>query len=469
MARENQGLHAALIVFVVLTIILAVTTFVFFSQYNDANKKAEDYKRRGDENENLARDKDKSLIEFQQMMGFAPTDTPETVRDRFNDDMTKYAPRDLDDQSRVYREVVKRQDEIIKDTDQNYRDEVDKVKKLEETLAGINALVDAKIAQFESRAKEAETDHQREAKKFAEDSDRLKQMQETLADDLSQTKKDATEQLGLKEKLIADLKQDVNTITDAYEVVKKTVDKMTQEIPDQFQGEIALVDQRSGTVWINRGHDDALRPQTKFSVFPAGSGNVSEVEKKASIEITRVLGGHLAEARILDNSPLDPIQVGDKIYTPIWNVGQRRHVALVGIIDLDGDGRSDLQRMHTLVEMNGGVVDAPMDAQGTRHGKMTMDTRYLIVGKEFEASSAASLREDYVKITAESEKLRIETITLEKFLELMGWVRQIQVARFGSGEDFPVERATSPSVSSGQISERYKPRHPPRSSKSTGY
>ena len=44
-ARENQGLQIALIVFVMLTIVLIVTTFLFFQNYRDEqtkNKKAAD-------------------------------------------------------------------------------------------------------------------------------------------------------------------------------------------------------------------------------------------------------------------------------------------------------------------------------------------------------------------------------------------------------------------------------------------
>ena len=40
MARENQGLQVALIIFFMLTIILGVTTFIFFRQYEEADKKA---------------------------------------------------------------------------------------------------------------------------------------------------------------------------------------------------------------------------------------------------------------------------------------------------------------------------------------------------------------------------------------------------------------------------------------------
>ena len=40
MARENQGLQIALIVFVMLTLILGVTTFVFYRQWDQEKGKA---------------------------------------------------------------------------------------------------------------------------------------------------------------------------------------------------------------------------------------------------------------------------------------------------------------------------------------------------------------------------------------------------------------------------------------------
>ena len=38
-ARENQGLQIALIIFVMLTIVLIVTTFLFFRNYQEAQEK----------------------------------------------------------------------------------------------------------------------------------------------------------------------------------------------------------------------------------------------------------------------------------------------------------------------------------------------------------------------------------------------------------------------------------------------
>ena len=39
-ARENQGLQIALIIFVILTIMLIVTTYMFFSSYSSERDKA---------------------------------------------------------------------------------------------------------------------------------------------------------------------------------------------------------------------------------------------------------------------------------------------------------------------------------------------------------------------------------------------------------------------------------------------
>ncbi len=46
MARENQGLQIGLIIFVMLTIVLGVTTYLFFRQYEEATIKATNARRR---------------------------------------------------------------------------------------------------------------------------------------------------------------------------------------------------------------------------------------------------------------------------------------------------------------------------------------------------------------------------------------------------------------------------------------
>ena len=245
------------------------------------------------------------------------------------------------------------------------------------------------------------------------------------------------------------------------------------ENPDRFHGEIRWVNQRGGIVWLNLGRVDALRPQTTFSVYSAGTNDMSEIGKKASIEVTQILGSHLAQARILKDDATDPILPGDKIYTPVWSLGEKRHFAIAGMIDLNRDGHcdpSELQRLHTLIELNGGVVDSPMDAKGKRHGEMTTDTRYLILGGEPDMA-AVEQQQDFSDMNKKAKTLRVEQITLEKFLDRMGWKRQSEMVAFGGGDGatIPVSPDESPRVSGGKISDLFKPRRPPRSSGGSAY
>ena len=72
---------------------------------------------------------------------------------------------------------------------------------------------------------------------------------------------------------------------------------------------------------------------------------------------------------------------GDQIYSQVWHRGKKLHFALTGVIDVDGDGRSDLQMIRDLVELNGGVVDAYLGEDGKVNGEISVGTRYLVLGK----------------------------------------------------------------------------------------
>ena len=112
------------------------------------------------------------------------------------------------------------------------------------------------------------------------------------------------------------------------------------------------------------GTADSLRRQVTFSVFDADLHDAAKSKKKGSIEVTRLLSDHMAEARITKDDPKNPILTGDNIYSQIWHRGKKLHFALTGLIDIDGDGQSDLQLARDLIELNGGIVDAYLDEAG---------------------------------------------------------------------------------------------------------
>ena len=133
-------------------------------------------------------------------------------------------------------------------------------------------------------------------------------------------------------------------------------------------------------MWINLGTADSLRRQVTFSVYDADQHDAAKATKKGSIEVTRLLGEHMAEARITEDDPTNPILTGDNIYSQVWHRGKKLHFALTGFIDFDGDGQSDMQLARDLIELNGGVVDAYLNDDGTVEGEITANTRYLVLG-----------------------------------------------------------------------------------------
>ena len=144
------------------------------------------------------------------------------------------------------------------------------------------------------------------------------------------------------------------------------LDRQEMDVPS---GEITWVSLPNKMVWINRGRADALQRQTKFTVYSAESTNAAKAVKKGTVEVVRIDGDHSAQARILEDKLADPIMAGDKVFTPLWSPGQQNHFALTGIMNLDGDGRNQLNVVRGLINQNGGEVDCWLDEQGHKQGQ----------------------------------------------------------------------------------------------------
>ena len=212
--------------------------------------------------------------------------------------------------------------------------------------------------------------------------------------------------------------------------------------PGSFEvadGRISWVNQ-NGTVWINLGSADSLRRQVTFSVFDADQHDAAKAAKKGSIEVTRLSDEHMAEARITKDDPTNPILVGDNIYSQVWHRGKQLHFALTGVIDIDGDGQSDMQLARELIKLNGGIVDAYLKDDGKIEGEITANTRYLILGDVPDSALKSALTEGYHKMSKEAASVGVQTITLPQFLDQMGYKPQDRTIHLGTGakaRDFP--------------------------------
>jgi hypothetical protein len=212
--------------------------------------------------------------------------------------------------------------------------------------------------------------------------------------------------------------------------------------PGSFEvadGRISWVNQ-NGTVWINLGTGDSLRRQVTFSVFDADQHDAAKAAKKGSIEVTRLLDEHMAEARITKDDPTNPILTGDNIYSQVWHRGKQLHFALTGMIDIDGDGQSDMQLARDLIKLNGGIVDAYLKDDGKMEGEITANTRYLVLGDVPDSALKSAMVDGYHKMSKEAASLGVQTITLAQFVDQMGYKPQDRTVHLGTGaqaRDFP--------------------------------
>jgi hypothetical protein len=218
-------------------------------------------------------------------------------------------------------------------------------------------------------------------------------------------------------------------------------------------------------VWINLGAADGLARQTIFSVYGQEETGLAQAERKASIEVTRVLNDHLAEARITSDNPADPIMPGDQIFSPAWKPGEPVHFAFAGLLDIDGDRRSDRELIHGLVASAGGVIDAEVSEAGEQMipgGQVTSSTRYLVLGQ---APSDRKGMTEWSRILTVAEQLGVETLQMDKFLSMIGYQRELRTVPLGKAgrpEDFkPAASNGKAPTSTGNVSDVFRERQPP--------
>jgi len=479
MARENQGLQIALIILFMLTIILGVTTYVFCRQYIEADTSARkldgQLKEKDTANQSI-QDENNKLKKMILGVAGAEEKKLEEVTTQFNDDREKLAAG-FDEQDKFYRPMLLRLHDMLnkkngeltdsKDALQMLRDEYDKWKQ--EMAGQVKKHDDARLA-AEDKLKTAVAAYDAARAQIDAGKQKIEKDWEAARDETDKRLKALEAERDQKNDL-------AKALETRNEQQRKELDKETKPSTDVPDGKISWVDQRSGTVWIDLGRADALRRQTTFSVYPMDVTNLAKATKKAGIEVTRIRGEHLAEARIVEDMVSDPIMIGDKIYTPVWNPGEQVTFALVGLMDMDGDGTSDLSTVKQLIELSGGRVDYWKDEKGKEEGKMTIYTRYLVVDSEAldvaegKGSNEAKQKAGAVQaagqtsVVEEARKLGLKTITLAALLQQMGWKSQTRVVVYGREANPRDFRPRSPEggipISRGTVSDLFQPRRTP--------
>ena len=482
---SKQGLtavHISLIFFVPVSMVLAAVAYLNYRELGEVNARAAKAESSLQTEQKAHRELDQNVQDLKKKIGFdvprvgAPDAAADgTALGELNDFMKKSAPGELA-QGTVRETFIKMSEALAQLTQERTGLNAEKA-KLQETVNGLQKQYQEAVTANEHSRENAEKDRD-QAQRTKEETIQAKDTQINELDQRARnTALELQQEKDASAKMAADRKQHIDRLTAINTALREKQEKEEDLSFDTPDGIIEWIDHNSGLVWINLGEADGLKKQTSFSVYRQGHYGVGRHDKrdiKGAVEVTRILGAHQAEARIVDRRLKEPIAPGDPIYTPLWGSGKKEHVALVGIDDLDSDGLSDRARLHEIVESSGAVFDLEINDQGERvpaDAKLNVHTKFLIVGqipdptksKPEELKAHQEIGKRHQELMAEAREQGIRVISLNDFLDFIGYKAKRRLWQQGLTKDWNLKKGaqstgvtssrTTPPESTGHTSE----------------
>lgn len=482
--RTLTTLSIALIVFVMLTFVLAVTTYVFFQKNFqaelDAAKMSSDLSQRNLDHEKLNEDFDK----LREIIG-TEKDTADTIEAEQNDWLTNRFS-EFQDENKSYRALVdwlekKRADANIEAADMVARNE----KLLADTDRAIKQAADEKAA-----AEQARDTAQQAQKKDADDfASRRGEHEKSLEGVLAEQKKALSQaeqtqalieelrklgpllsperrrryesspadaagpeawpervrlvlaELAERDKTIQELRKTVTHLGVADGMVVSGVVRpgdplqraVISSLPsddriDGFDGRIVDVDERDRSVLISLPSTAGMRPGLLLAVYAPDDPRPQVGQRKGMVQVTAVESGTLARA-VIRNDDIDRmILPGDGVATNLWRPGESPHIVVVGFVDLGTGLKQSTAALKALIEQAGATVS----------DTVTPRTAAVVDGGSPQAIAASSGRavgwtkaDDRRREVAleQAKGLGVRVIAMDALYDLLGIDREAAAGR----------------------------------------
>jgi hypothetical protein len=408
MAKKREGpvqaLTIALIIFVMCTFVLAVTTYVFYAQNEDAkaakiaaDEAADQARQSFAEGEQLLKD----LLESK--IGVNEGDSIETVDEELGKLRDK--AKDYGDDKNVtptYRGLIQTLEKAIANKDsankslvaekKSLMDERDKIRaSLDATTESHNAEIDekqkelAKVSQdsqkwqdefterYQASVQEVEKERAEKERLIALEDQIKKFVLPSMRPESQQKYKAAKDNPSSQLEIIAEeLSDQIAAIKKKNQVLgymriadRRVIDyihsyiknSLPEDRVEGFDGTVVVVNELEQSVVIAFPQTTSLRIGTIFSVYNPGEHLPLTSAKKALVEIvSKNDSKRTARGRVLRGSNFDPVVEGDAVATNIWSPMMPLQVVLVGHVQLDRDSATDDEDLKNLVESAGGTV-----------------------------------------------------------------------------------------------------------------
>jgi hypothetical protein len=221
----------------------------------------------------------------------------------------------------------------------------------------------------------------------------------------------------------------------------RDLNEQKETILDRPDGYVTYVDYERREALVNVTSRQGARPQQKLTIFDAASPGIPTEKPKGTIMLTKV-GAQFSVAQIVkQNDPIDPIRVGDIVYSPAWSPNVPMRFALVGKMDVNRDDR--------MIQEAGGVVDydLPPAEVGKETGTLSPRIDWYIIDKRtplrqvFNEKSAenetrkAALDKKMGEVIKEARANGIRPMLIERLLAYLGYDMNAPVVGRAEGID----------------------------------
>jgi len=469
--NESQGLKIAVAVFVTLSVVLAVSTYFSYTAYSQADAKFT--KAEGDlstakraqsdisnERDNLLKEigaknmdtdayKTELKAEYKKIDDELKTLTDQILASVSSAQTAGATGPELEDAkakvqqitaayrsepNKTYVSALSRMTDLLKNltmlTTQTAINYVD-VKRNLENANGVNA---QKLKIETDAVQAAKTDltgeHQRHEgerqtlltriDKYDSDNSRMQNEIATLSSKLRELEDDSSKKLSLVQQNNRELKAQIESKVDVL---------------DRPDGRLTYVDYGRGEIHTNLTRNKGARPQMQFAIFDRNAAGIPSEKPKGTIILTSVSDAGSVGQIVKTNNSIDPLQNGDIVYSAVWSPNSPTHLALIGKIDMNRDGKDDRDDLKRLIEGAGGVVDydlPPADV-GRETGKLTgIDEWYvkddrLALRDYYLGANRATANETTENLKRQSDMIKearllgVRPITIERLLAYLGY------------------------------------------------
>jgi hypothetical protein len=457
---SKQGLIIALVVFVVLTLILGVTTWFGYSDQANLQKNATEAKTNADNFQkqknyyqaqalllkayaglDLSDPEKQSLPQAYEQAGQSPPSgdgkeagTVNLANVRATLDKNLGWNPGQQKPARTYQDTVVALTTEVENTQKKLRKTEDDLKKAKDSYDNLRAALEDEVKDWKTKFETAKNENLKLRQDNEKNLDDKLQQFAALSDQLGGIRKKQEED---ESKNARDIKKAKTEAADLRGKVKKMEREMQPPDIEKFdtpKGQVTQVDPRGTVAWINLGSADNVRAQQNltFSIFNSGATRAKS-DRKGALEVAEVMGPHVSMARITDvtDPNRNPIVPGDVLVNPAWSPSNREHVAIAGIIDLTGQGRDNTDEFIRTLRQQGIIVDAHLDLKDmTIKGEgLTAQTDYLITGDtpQFSDKDYVPRTDDKEGNAPEDKRFERKTGIHEKLTEMRNRARDLGV------------------------------------------